>query len=77
MGRSERTLRDERYVLAQLASYGMYLMHMFLLPAIFVLLNPLLPVPLTIICTALLTYFISFAISFLIGKLPFGKYIVG
>ena len=59
------------------ASYGMYLMHMFLLPAIFGLLNPLLPVPLTIICTALLTYFISFAISFLIGNLPFGKYIVG
>ena len=59
------------------ASYGMYLMHMFLLPAIFGLLNPLLPVPLTIISTALLTYLISFAISSLIGKLPFGKYIVG
>ena len=59
------------------ASYGMYLMHMFLLPAIFVRLNPILPVPLTIISTALLTYLISFAVSSLIGKLPFGKYIVG
>ena len=59
------------------ASYGMYLMHMLMLPAVFGLLNPLLPVPLAIILTAVVTYFLSFIISRLIGKLPFGKYIVG
>jgi surface polysaccharide O-acyltransferase-like enzyme len=59
------------------ASYGMYLMHMLMLPAIFGLLNPVLPVPLTIICTAVLTYTFSFLLSYAIGKLPFGKYIVG
>ena len=45
------------------ASYGIYLMHMLMLPAIF--------------STALLTYAISYCISILIGRLPFGKYIVG
>lgn len=59
------------------ASYGMYLMHMLMLPAVFGLLSPLLPVPLTIILTAVVTYCLSFVISRLIGKLPFGKYIVG
>ena len=59
------------------ASYGMYLMHMLMLPAIFRLLNPLLPVPLTIVSTAVLTYVISFVISYLLGNLPFGKYLVG
>ncbi len=59
------------------ASYGMYLMHMLMLPAIFSLLNPVLPVPLAILCTALLTYLASFLLSRLIGRLPFGKYIVG
>ena len=55
----------------------MYLMHMLMLPAVFGLLSPLLPVPLTIILTAVVTYCLSFVISRLIGKLPFGKYIVG
>jgi surface polysaccharide O-acyltransferase-like enzyme len=59
------------------ASYGMYLMHMLMLPAVFGLLNPVLPVPLAIISTAVLTYVLSFLISRFIGKLPFGKYIVG
>ena len=59
------------------ASYGMYLMHMLMLPAFFSWLNPVLPVPLTIVCTAVLTYSASFLLSRLIGKLPFGKYIVG
>lgn len=48
-----------------------------MLPAVFGLLSPLLPVPLTIILTAVVTYCLSFVISRLIGKLPFGKYIVG
>ena len=59
------------------ASYGMYLMHMLMLPAIFSVMNPLLPVPLAILATATLSYLASWAISALIGKLPFGKYIVG
>ena len=59
------------------ASYGMYLMHMLMLPAIFGLMNGFMPVPLAIISTALLTYICSFILSLLIGRLPFGKYIVG
>ena len=59
------------------ASYGMYLMHMLMLPAIFSLLDKYVAVPVAIICTALLTYLFSYIISNLIGKLPFGKYIVG
>ena len=59
------------------ASYGMYLMHMLMLPAIFGLLDPLMPVPLAIVLTAILTYGLSYLISSLMGKLPFGKYIVG
>ena len=59
------------------ASYGMYLMHMLMLPAIFGLMNGFMPVPLAIISTALLTYICSCILSLLIGRLPFGKYIVG
>ena len=59
------------------ASYGMYLMHMLMLPAIFHLLIRCLTVPFAIIFTALLTYAASWCISFVIGKLTFGKYIVG
>jgi len=59
------------------ASYGMYLMHMLMLPAIFRLLSPMLPAPLAIILTAAATYILSYFITRLIGKLPFGKYIVG
>lgn len=59
------------------ASYGMYLMHMLMLPAIFQLMSRCMTVPFDIISTALLTYTISYCLSFLIGKLPFGKYIVG
>ena len=55
----------------------MYLMHMLMLPAVFGLLSPLLPAQLTIILKAVVTYSLSFVISRLIGKLPFGKYIVG
>lgn len=59
------------------ASYGMYLMHMLMLPHFFALYNPVLPSYLTIPATAVSTYLASFAISYLISKLPFGKYIVG
>ena len=59
------------------ASYGMYLMHMLLLPSIFGLLSPVLPVPATIVLTAVITFVLSFVLSYLIGRLPFGKYLVG
>ena len=59
------------------ARYGMYLMHMLMLPAIFHLLIRFVTVPFAIIFTALLTYTASWCISFVIGKLTFGKYIVG
>ena len=59
------------------ASYGMYLMHMLILPHMFRFFDPMLPAVLTIPATALATYLCCFGISHLIGKLPFGKYIVG
>ena len=59
------------------ASYGMYLMHMLILPHWFGLYNTLLPAWLTIPATAISTYICSFVISWTISKLPFGKYIVG
>ncbi len=59
------------------ASYGMYLMHMLILPHWFHLFNPVLPAYLTIPLTAISTYLSSFIVAFAIGKLPFGKYIVG
>lgn len=59
------------------ASYGMYLMHMLLLSHWFGFYNPMLPEWLTIPATAITTYVCCFGISWMIGKLPFGKYIVG
>lgn len=59
------------------ASYGMYLMHMLILPHYFRLFSPLMPEYIGIPLVAVATYITSFFISYLIGKLPFGKYIVG
>ncbi len=59
------------------ATYGMYLMHMLILPKIFHLLEPHLITPLLIFATAVITYIICFAITWPISKLKFGKYIVG
>ena len=59
------------------ASYGMYLMHMLMLPHWFGIYNPMLPEWLTIPATAISTYICCFGISWAIGKLPMGKYIVG
>lgn len=59
------------------ASYGMYLMHMLILPHWFGVFNPLLPPYFTIPATAFATYLSAFGITFAISKLPFGKYIVG
>lgn len=58
-------------------SYGMYLMHMLVLPYVFVLLNEVLPVPVTIFATAAITYAATYVICRLISMLKIGKYIVG
>ena len=59
------------------ASYGMYLMHMLILPHWFRFFDPLMCAALTVPATAIATYLSCFVISHLVGKLPFGKYIVG
>lgn len=59
------------------ASYGMYLMHMLILPHWYHVFSPLLPEWFCIPATAISTYLCSFILSYLIKKLPFGKYIVG
>lgn len=58
-------------------SYGMYLMHMLVLPYVFVPLNEVLPVPVTIFATAAITYAATYVICLLISMLKIGKYIVG
>ncbi len=57
-------------------SYGMYLMHMLVLPYVYVLFDGVLP-PVTILLTALITYVITYIISKGISMLKIGKYIVG
>jgi len=59
------------------ASYGMYLMHMLILPHYYKLFSPYIPEYFSIPLIAVSTYLTTFLISHLIGKLPFGKYIVG
>lgn len=59
------------------ASYGMYLMHMLILPHWYGVYSPIMPAWLCIPATAVSTYLCSFIISYLVKKLPFGKYIVG
>ena len=50
---------------------------MLILPHYFKLFSQLMPEYLGIPAIALATYVTSFVIAYLIGKLPFGKYIVG
>ena len=60
------------------ASYGMYLMHMFILTAVFAKLSPHLPTPLTILATAAATFIGSSAAAILLRRVPFfGKLICG
>lgn len=58
-------------------SYGIYLMHMLILPYVFSLCDSMMYPPVTILITALSTYFICYAISKLISYLKIGKYIIG
>ena len=60
------------------ASYGMYLMHMFILPVAVAALKPHTSTPLCIVLTAAVTFAVSAAISFCIRRIPkFGKWICG
>lgn len=58
------------------ASYGMYLMHMFMLPVAFAAFRPHTPTPLCIVLTAAATFAASAAIALVIRRVPkLGKWI--
>lgn len=58
------------------ASYGMYLMHMFILPVAFAAFNRCLPTPLCIVATSAATFAASAAVATLIRRVPkLGKWI--
>lgn len=59
-------------------SYGVYLMHMFILVPVFAWVNSWgLPVPAVMLLATTITFVTSGIIAQLISLLPFGKYIVG
>ncbi|MBR6747039.1 MAG: acyltransferase family protein [Muribaculaceae bacterium] len=61
-----------------LMSYGIYLMHMMLLPAVFRMYSGFdMPIYVVILATAFTTYIVCYIITLAISRLPFGKYIVG
>lgn len=58
------------------ASYGMYLMHMFILTPVFAALSPHLPTPFAILLTAAATYVLCAVVAVLVRKVPYiGKWI--
>ena len=60
------------------ASYGMYLMHMFILAAVFAKLSPHLPTPLAILATAAVSFACSSVVAILLRRIPVvGKLICG
>lgn len=58
-------------------SYGIYLMHIFILDAVYSLLEGLFPTHTTILLVGLLTFISCCVISRLISYLPYSKYIIG
>ena len=61
-----------------LMSYGIYLMHMMLLPAVFRMYSGFdMPIYVVILATAFTTYIVCYMITLAISRLTFGKYIVG
>ena len=58
-------------------SYGMYLMHIFILNAVFRGLTGNLPTPLSILTTAVATYVISYLLTKAISYIPKSKYLIG
>lgn len=58
-------------------SYGIYLMHIFVLNAIYLLIADLLSTPLTILTVGLLTFVVCIIITKLLSFLPYSKYVIG
>ena len=58
-------------------SYGIYLMHIFILGAVYSMLSGYFTTPWTIVCVGCLTFAICILISRLIAFLPGAKYIIG
>ena len=60
------------------ASYGTYLLHMFVLPVAFGAIRPHVSTPVTILATAVLTFALASCASLAIGKIPkAGRWICG
>lgn len=58
-------------------SYGIYLMHIFVLTFMFGLIGDKFTTPVSILVVALATYFSCILITYLISKLPGSKYLIG
>ena len=58
-------------------SYGMYLMHIFVLNFVFRTLTGSLPTPLAIVSTAVVTYTLCYLITKVISYIPKSKYLIG
>ena len=58
-------------------SYGMYLMHIFILNLVFRTVTGSLPTPLAILSTAGLTYISSYLLTKVISYIPKSKYLIG
>lgn len=60
------------------ASYGTYLLHMFVLLPVFDLLRPLMPTPLAIVATAAVSFVVSSLVSIAVRRIPkVGAWICG
>lgn len=58
-------------------SYGIYLMHIFILGAMYTLLSPLFSTPVAIFTIAISTWLICIAIALLLRPLPFSRFLLG
>lgn len=58
-------------------SYGIYLMHIFVLGSVYQLFEGMMPTWFTIITMGVSTFLVSCVIAKLLSYLPHGKYIVG
>lgn len=58
-------------------SYGIYLMHIFLLGASYSLISGMFPTPVTILLTGVSTFVACCLLTWAISAVPYGKYIIG
>lgn len=58
-------------------SYGIYLMHIFVLGAVYMLTEGLMPTPLTIAMVGLTTFIICCGLAKIISILPLSRYVIG